>query len=359
MSNVIGPDVSFYQDDPATPQGIDFVKMRGMTPYVIVRAGQNKWADRDVKKNWAAAKAAGLLRGSYWFYDSRVEPQGQAELWVSLLAHDLGELPLFCDFEDSYGGPFGRWRDWYDFLERLKALTPGKEIAIYTAYYYWKERTLGAGIPITSLNYFKQYPLWIANYGVAEPLIPLPWDTWLFWQFTSSGDGSQYGVESKEIDLSYFNGDLAAFGRTYGASTSSAPPLETPQENKMNYTMTTIYNITRIRKDHNTFAEVLTSVNANVTVSGDELWTAPADGAEVKKGDQWLHIAYGGFTGWMALTHKGEAVCKDLKEIGAPVPPPVPTPTPAPQYQDVAVHINIFDNAITVLVNGDEWIKKQ
>ena len=41
MTNVLGPDVSFYQDDPQTPQGIDFIKMRAHVGYVIIRAGQN------------------------------------------------------------------------------------------------------------------------------------------------------------------------------------------------------------------------------------------------------------------------------------------------------------------------------
>src|SRR5690349_7631969 len=79
---VIGPDVSFYQDDPETPQGIDFKRMKASAGYVIIRAGQNVWVDSDFKGNWLAAKQAGLPRGSYWFYDSRVEPKKQAELWV-------------------------------------------------------------------------------------------------------------------------------------------------------------------------------------------------------------------------------------------------------------------------------------
>jgi len=328
---IIGPDVSFYQDDPATPQGIDFVKMRELASYVIIRAGQNRWADRDVKRNWATAKSSGLPRGAYWFYDSRVPPQEQAELWVSLLANDLGELPLFSDFEDSYGGAYGKWKDWYDFLERLKSQAPNKELAIYTAYYYWKERTLGAGIPIASLNYFKQYPLWIANYGVTKPLIPLPWTEWTFWQFTAHGDGTLYGVESKNIDLNYFNGDLAAFNARFNLD-GTLPPndgtFDPPQTgDKMIYEMTTIYNEMRIREDHNTFAKVLSSVNANITVQGDELWTAPAPGAEVYANDQWMHITYGGVTGWMALTHKGKAYCKDFKIINEYEPDPTPPST--------------------------------
>ena len=65
MTNIIGPDISFYQDDNETPQGVDFVKMRTVTDWVIIRAGQNTWIDPDFKTNWTNAKAAGLRRGSY------------------------------------------------------------------------------------------------------------------------------------------------------------------------------------------------------------------------------------------------------------------------------------------------------
>lgn len=214
MGYAIGPDISFYQDEPSTPQGVDFVKMRQAADFVIIRAGQNLWVDSDFKTNWKEAKKAGLPRGSYWFYDSRADPKRQAELWVEQFEGDLGELPLFADFEESYNGPYKGWRKWYDFLERLKQLVGDKkEIFIYTAYYYWRDNAPNATTEPTSLEYFHQYPLWIANYGVSKPTIPKPWgeNEWTFWQFTETGDGKLYGVESKGIDLNYFNGDRAAF----------------------------------------------------------------------------------------------------------------------------------------------------
>ena len=56
---IIGPDVSFYQDSPTTPQGIDFVRMNQAADFVIIRAGQNLWPDSDFKDNWQRAKQAG------------------------------------------------------------------------------------------------------------------------------------------------------------------------------------------------------------------------------------------------------------------------------------------------------------
>jgi GH25 family lysozyme M1 (1,4-beta-N-acetylmuramidase)/uncharacterized protein YgiM (DUF1202 family) len=226
MANVIGPDVSFYQDDPETPQGIDFVKMRASAGYVIIRAGQNTWVDSDFKINWREAKLAGLPRGSYWFYDSRTEPKRQAELWVQQFAGDFGELPLFADFEESYNGAYKDWKNWYTFLERLKQLTNGKEIAIYTAYFYWRDNAPNAVTQATNLEYFHQYPLWIANYSTSEPLIPLPWKKgeWLFWQYTEVGDGKLFGVESNGIDLNYFNGDQAALRTRFNLKDTPPPP---------------------------------------------------------------------------------------------------------------------------------------
>ena len=212
---IIGPDVSFYQDKPDTPKGIDFAMMKAAgARFAIIRAGQNLWEDRAFDESWRNSKGV-LPRGSYWFYDSRVDPKFQAKKWLQCFEdiNDLGELPMWCDFEDAYGGPFGGWRNWYNFMEELKTLRPGVRLGIYTGYYYWRENTVASpkGISAASLNYFKQYPLWVAAYNSVGPSVPEPWDEWTLWQYTDNGDGTEYGVESLNIDLNWFYGDEAAF----------------------------------------------------------------------------------------------------------------------------------------------------
>lgn len=313
MANVIGPDVSFYQDDNQTPQGIDFFKMRTVAPYVIIRAGQNLWADPDFKANWREAKLAGMPRGSYWFYDSRVDPKKQADLWIQLLDKDLGELPLCADFEDNYKGPFSGWKHWYNFLERLKALLPAtKEIVVYTNYYYWVENTTSVGIPNQSLEYFKNFPLWIANYGNPQPLVPKPWgkNDWLFWQFTDNGDGVPYGVESKNIDLNYFNGDINAFRRRFGLSNTPLPDPPVPTK----FFRVTVASL-KVREGAGQTFNQLGSVFLNETVeeidaNSDRTWL------KIRKLDDSL-------VGWSFSVY--------LQNIPAPTPDPNPDPDPDPE----------------------------
>lgn len=95
------------------------------------------------------------------------------------------------------------------------------------------------------------------------------------------------------------------------------------------YSMTPINNGTRLREDRNVFARVISSYNRGQLVVGDEIWEAPADGNEVKKGDKWLRVtSVDGVNlterGWMAFIHKGVAVCNNFKEIEPPPPPPGP-----------------------------------
>ena len=58
----------------------------------------------------------------------------------------------------------------------------------------------------------------------------MPWEKgeWLFWQYTEAGDGELYGVESKGIDLNYFNGDMAAFRARFNLEDMPPPPRPTP-----------------------------------------------------------------------------------------------------------------------------------
>ena len=211
------PDVSFYQDANTTPQKIDFAKMRSQCEGVIIRAGQNTWIDEDVIYNWGAAKTAGLKRGSYWFYDSRNSPSNQANLWKAALGSDMPEWGLWIDLEESYGGAYKGEANWRKFVEAVQALFPGVKVAIYTANWWWSQQY------VTQASYWVTFPLWVAGYDpVQYVVLPKPWETKgsVLWQYTSSGDGLMYGVESLEIDLNYTSQE---FYDIFGGGTTPPP----------------------------------------------------------------------------------------------------------------------------------------
>jgi GH25 family lysozyme M1 (1,4-beta-N-acetylmuramidase) len=81
------------------------------------------------------------------------------------------------------------------------------------------------------VNAFKQYPLWMAWYGI-NPLIPSPWNKISVWQYTSNGDGLKYGCESKSVDMNYFMGTDDEFN--VWAKPSNIPiPIEKTDKQKL------------------------------------------------------------------------------------------------------------------------------
>jgi GH25 family lysozyme M1 (1,4-beta-N-acetylmuramidase)/SH3-like domain-containing protein len=332
MRRVIGPDVSFYQDDPGTPRGIDFVRMRQVADFVIIRAGQNLWVDRDFKVNWSAAKQAGLPRGSYWFYDSRADPRQQAELWVSTMAGELGELPLFADLEEAYGGDFTGWTHWRQFLERLRVLVGQKEIGIYTAYYYWQNKAPNPLSQAADLEYFHRYPLWIANYGVEQPLVPKPWaaNEWLFWQFTAMGDGAIYGVESSRIDLNYFNGDAEAFSQRFNVDVPEHPAPPDPTGHRYVVNVGALY----VREGPGTNFKAIGYFQRNDIV---EAFATNSDGT-------WLQVrrVTDGLMGWCSATYLIRVVPQP-----EPEPPPPPTDPTEKRYRVTASALYLREGPAT------------
>ena len=372
-------DISFYQSDPNTDFVVDFAKMATQVHGVICRVGQNLWIDREFKDYWSRSKGI-LPRGSYWFYDSRVDPKQQAELWADALVDDAGEIPTFADFEDTYNGPFHGWKHWFDFLEHFKMRLPNKEIGIYTGPAYWHANTTGVGIPIASLAYFEQYPLWIANYGVASPLIPKPWDTWLFWQYTSKGDGPACGVESLNIDMNLFNGTLEEFQTLFRFD--NTPPVEGGGDKTMRYEFKDSINNRAVRTGGNVLYPRIASGTIPGTVltpagylvhgtiaEGDEIVTLSQDVKDAsgnivgKAGDEWLHVMrVGGYDidGHTAVRHMGSEVGLLIDHGSSsstdPEPPVEETPT---ANVNADVHISIRNGQpVGVTVDGDTWVKQ-
>lgn len=236
-----GIDVSHWQDDKSTARRIDFSKAVKMgARFVFIKASERGGIDSDFEYNWKAAKAAGLYRGAYHFLRWDLSGLLQARIFCDILDDDPGELPPVADFEaPNKGSLYPSNALLEQFLVEVESRTKKKPM-LYTSPGYWNihgrnKYTKGFDAK------WAYYPLWVAHYmktytpGVSAPYEMEPWKsskkTWTFWQYTNMGDGFAYGVESKTIDLNWFNGSLAElknFASSSGGTTPTPTPTPTP-----------------------------------------------------------------------------------------------------------------------------------
>lgn len=210
---VLGIDYSRWQDDNSTPQMMNLEKARNSGAHFgFMKVSQSTWLDQDYVLNWAHTADAGLPKGGYCFLDWSTAAINQARFFAGALKYDSGELPPVIDFECRTNNP-GKAKATEELYTACQTVEQelGRMSMIYTAPYFWREFFSGA-----HANYFADRPLWIAHYGVTRPTVPAPWDVWTFWQYSAKGDGIKFGAESKDLDMDYFNGDLAAFNRAFG-----------------------------------------------------------------------------------------------------------------------------------------------
>lgn len=222
-----GFDVSSWQNDPKTPQKIDWSKAKGQeSKFCFIRAAYAEVEDVDLDYNWQGSK--GLLRGAYQFYDYRYAADKQANKFIEIIGGDWGELPPVIDVEQPVEfkknevgvwkatpvpfPPSDAWKsailNWISIIQKASGKTP----IIYT-----NQNCIRYGLKMTAASPLVQYPLWVAAYQV-PPVSPAfwPWPTWTFWQWGTPPVGLQYGMESRDLDCNLFNGDYDALAKMCG-----------------------------------------------------------------------------------------------------------------------------------------------
>ena len=194
--SVQGIDVSRFQG------AVDWRKVNGAGKiFGFAKATQGvSYVDPTFAKNWSAMADAGMIRGAYHFYSAASPASAQAKNFINAIGSlDVGDLPPVIDLEDRSGivqnqVPVARLRqgvhDWIDAVQDALGLTP----IIYTDPSFWKQYMS---------DEFGEYPLWIANYNVAQPTVPSTWEDYAFWQYSQTGKVS--GVAGN-VDLNVFNG---------------------------------------------------------------------------------------------------------------------------------------------------------
>jgi len=208
MAYIPGIDVSKWQGQ------IDWKTVFETQYYTFIKAAEGKNVDGWFKVNWAETKKIGMPRGAYYYFHPANSWEVQAQFFADTIGgtnYD-GELPPAVDVEVIEGvNKTTMMGNLYKFCKRVTELT-GRDCVIYTRASIWD-------IGIEANDWAKQLLLWVANYGVTNPLLPFSWlktgRTWTWWQWT--GKGQCLGVEGA-VDQNWYNGDLTKFNNQFGTN---------------------------------------------------------------------------------------------------------------------------------------------
>ncbi len=183
---------------------LSVTKSKGAS-FVIIKAIDGTVPSRYFPENYVRAVSAGLARSAYaWLYRNvNVSCVAQAQAYNTLMNKYPPSFGPAIDFESTkwqgvYSNPtFNDLRIWATEWLRLGNPKP----YLYSGKYYMDQ--YGA-MPSDLKAMFAG--LWIANYGTVTPGLPLGWQAWKLWQFSSSGDARLLAPNSTgklELDLNY------------------------------------------------------------------------------------------------------------------------------------------------------------
>jgi lysozyme len=191
--DVQGIDVSHYQGTVDWQQ----VSAAGIQ-FAFAKATEGvTFADSEFATNWAAMKAAGILRGAYHFFEPTDDAGQQATFFLSTVQFESGDLPPVLDVETAAATSAELWQGVQTWLDQVEAAT-GVQPILYLNSSFANENAAPTSLAA--------YPLWLAQYEVDQPTVPNGWTTWLLWQYSQSGTIN--GV-SGSVDLDQLNGPLS------------------------------------------------------------------------------------------------------------------------------------------------------
>lgn len=244
-----GIDVSSWQGN------INFsaVKNAGIDIVYIKSSEGQSYIDPYFESNYQNAKANGLKVGFYHYVTARTVEQArtQANFFARVISGKQADCRLAMDFEN-----FGNLsvseinKISKAFLETLENAT-NSELVIYSNAY--SARTIFS-------NELTKYPLWVANYGVSSPGDNGKWQTWVGWQYTSTGYVN--GI-SGYVDRNQFTNGI------FMSSSSPLPAPEVPEtpptENTIVYTVKRGDTLSEIAQEYGTTVRSIVSLNPSIT----------------------------------------------------------------------------------------------
>lgn len=176
------------------------------------------------RSQWDNLGLLGIPRGAYHFWRGNMTGAAQAAWFLKNTSK--GELPPVLDVEDADNVPLSlttvqklafasNIRAWLDAVEVAWGQTP----IIYSGAWWWNR--------LGTLSWANDYPGWFATYRPLDqmgPIIPLGWDHWDFWQWSSAGVISGF---PDRVDLNVYRASRDQFRADFGLGGSIEARLAT------------------------------------------------------------------------------------------------------------------------------------
>jgi GH25 family lysozyme M1 (1,4-beta-N-acetylmuramidase) len=180
MSYIQGIDVSDYN-----PR-VDWHKLRNQDiRFALIKSTEGTGHFNEYfNEQWAGAKSAGILRGSYHYLRAAMDGIEQADFFLSKVDVQDGDLPPILDVEAKYNEGASNFQfidstqKWLEHVESKTGRTP----IVYAQTLFLQQWG--------PLPWAKNHQTWIAEWyddaDNGEPSQPAGWGGWIFWQY--SGD---------------------------------------------------------------------------------------------------------------------------------------------------------------------------
>lgn len=264
--------------------GVDVSKYEPQVNWRVLRANGYRFAfvratfgigyvDETFRSHWEGARREGILRGAYHYLIAGQDARQQADLFISTVGEDQGELPPVVDLEDHSNDNESNSR----IISSCKALLDrieqafGKKPIIYSRSQFLKDRvSLSGRAPMWA----KDYPLWLAQYPFTFSAATMPnknmptqakgWADWMFWQYSDKAiiEGvADAAGRPTACDLNWFRGtedELYAF-----AGVRKNEPLE--------YVVRQGDTIRSIAEQHDITVDEILNSNPNLAPAGTKL----------------------------------------------------------------------------------------
>jgi len=280
-------DISYWQNH----ERIDYDVLSKNIDGVILRGTYGIWKDTRFDIHYDNFHRRGVPVGSYAYLIGNYTGQEQADAFYNAVGNRELRMEVYADVEDQREGTRLNRAVTDQFIDavdgRFKLLT-----SIYTGPYAWR------AIMGWTYDAHKHRRLWIANYMVSSPMLPLGggWTDWWMWQHTEKGTLPGY---HSSLDLNRFRQSTQVYNNWVGEGTVEPEP---EPEGKYRITLTGQLNI----RDKPIDGRIIGGVYPGESYISNE------------EDQRWYKITRGVVTGWIS----GRTEFTTITIIGDPEDPP-------------------------------------